>query len=1177
MSALTVTKKNGSIVPFDISKIKKMIDFATRGLDVNPLLLESKINLTFKDKIKTSDIQQNLIISGIELIDVEEPDWVIVVGRLATKLLHSEIYKNIKMDHNDYLKFLHYAINHGYYRNDILENYSDEDIENISKVLDKTKDFNFTIAQVLALKDKYLVKNKKGGFIEYPQFSDLTSSLILGSVEEEKKRLPIAKEFFYLIKEELVSLATPFKGNLRLSKGNTGSCFKGHELVLTKMGNKPINEIKIGDQVLTHTGLYQTVYKTMDTEYEGNYITLDIFGRNDTLSATDYHPILAIKKEDISCIRPAACSGICINRTGQKNICYSLPKQYKTDCELLNYDFSDKISWIEMDSLNKGDFVSVSYNNTINNENIIDLVSFIEDPKWFDYNDTLIWNKSGDKITKRNRYLEIDEEFMTFLGYYIAEGHLSKNENRICFTFGSKELDYINELTLIIKNKFNSEAVVRQNKDNSTTIMFTSTIIKNLLLNIVGTGFNTKKLNPLIMEQDPKLQKHILKACFRGDGCSITNGIKLTLCNEVMINQLFDIALRNKFHPTLSKSKTKKEHHFTPYHLILNYRYDKEFIELINKNLEKIKINNDKTKSDNGVFWINNYYFMKIKNKIIMPIKEKVYNIEVENDHSYSVSGINVHNCFILTFNDSLAQITKAWVDVAKISKEGGGIGLYFGYLRPGQTYTIKVVNSNKVNKWVKIINDIAVAVNQRGIRPGAVTPILDWWYLDIEDFIEMKTETGQMDLREKCFDLFPQIVGDKYFFESVREDREVYLFNHFEYKELTGIDVIPLIDEEMYNVHLHVKELIENGKLKSYKKISAKHLWKESIRIWFETGDFYITSKDNLNLSNYMKKHAITNGANLCVESFSFNIPPSEWVAKGNKDGFDTIESDGMYHSCNLTSINVANCVGHGAARKLERACIGAVRMLDNSIDTGTMPVFEAKQSSFAIRNVGIGTVGVADWVAYNKLSYEKPEDLNEIEKLQEQIAYYCYNASIDLAIEKGPYPWFEKADYSKLFGKTGEELNATSLNGFDWIEVINRIKKHGIRNMLLLATAPNTSSALVQNATASFLPPHNKFNVQTLAKISVPVIPKYLKTRNWYYKSKFHYDPVVLIEVTKRLQKWLDTGISMEVPINTELANAKRMSDSFLDGFINGTLKAVYYSVTVDGKKLGCTDCAN
>lgn len=121
------------------------------------------------------------------------------------------------------------------------------------------------------------------------------------------------------------------------------------------------------------------------------------------------------------------------------------------------------------------------------------------------------------------------------------------------------------------------------------------------------------------------------------------------------------------------------------------------------------------------------------------------------------------------------------------------------------------------------------------------------------------------------------------------------------------------------------------------------------------------------------------------------------------------------------------------------------------------------------------------------------------------------------------------------------------------------------------------NTSSGINSNATASFLPPHSKFNIQTLSKISVPIVPKYLKTRNWYYKSKFQYNPVTLIETTKRIQKWIDTGISMEVPINTELANMKEISDSFLEGFNKGTLKGVYYSITVDGKKIGCTDCAN
>ena len=137
---MNVIKKSGRIDPFDISKIKKMIDFSCAGLDVNPLLLESKINLTFRNNIKTTEIQQNLIGVCLELISIEEPDWVIVAGRLTTKLLHSEVYKNTKIEYTEYPKFLDYAIKHNYYRDDIVDYYNKEEIEYLGSKIDSLKD-----------------------------------------------------------------------------------------------------------------------------------------------------------------------------------------------------------------------------------------------------------------------------------------------------------------------------------------------------------------------------------------------------------------------------------------------------------------------------------------------------------------------------------------------------------------------------------------------------------------------------------------------------------------------------------------------------------------------------------------------------------------------------------------------------------------------------------------------------------------------------------------------------------------------------------------------------------------------------------------------------------------------------------------------------------------------------
>lgn len=421
--------------------------------------------------------------------------------------------------------------------------------------------------------------------------------------------------------------------------------------------------------------------------------------------------------------------------------------------------------------------------------------------------------------------------------------------------------------------------------------------------------------------------------------------------------------------------------------------------------------------------------------------------------------GGNVGSCFIVPTLDNIESITKTWQDMAKISKEGGGIGVYLGALRPEGSSSNNIPNANNIVRWTKIINDIAVAVNQRGIRKGAITPALDWWHGDIHSFIEMKSET-QGDLRNKCFDLFPQVVVDDYFVDAVLKNKDVYLFDSYEVKTKTGIDVVSLIDEELYEAQEKIYQLCENGTISNSKKQSAKALWKEFLRIWVETGDFYITHKDNLNLCNYLKgEDLIANSANLCTESFSITKAPTEWV-QSYKNGVMSTESDGLYHSCNLLSINLGLIVNDPEDKLLKRVCYNAVDMMDASIETGTMPVKEAENSSKLLRNVGIGVLGTGDWMAYNKLSYEKPEDLDELEKVYEKIAWYCYERSVQLAEKKGAYPLFDKADYSKMFGKNTKQLDKESLNGFKWSEMSKKIQEKGIRNFLLLATAPNCQS---------------------------------------------------------------------------------------------------------------------
>jgi len=539
----------------------------------------------------------------------------------------------------------------------------------------------------------------------------------------------------------------------------------------------------------------------------------------------------------------------------------------------------------------------------------------------------------------------------------------------------------------------------------------------------------------------------------------------------------------------------------------------------------------------------------------------------------------NVGSCFIGENIDSLTGLLKAFADMAFISKEGGGIGWYLGKVRPEDTYSYKIVKSNNITKWAKIVNDIAVAVNQAGARPGAITLGLDWWHMDMDSFLEIKSELNG-DLRDKAFDIFPQLIVDTWFVEKADANEDVYQVNQYEYKKAFGVDITELVDEELYNAHKHIEEMVLEGKWKHYKKVNAKALWKKAMWTWIEIGDFYITHKDELNKSNYLKYDpdgGITKQANLCVESFSFSKAPTAWKEESDGEKRVTTETNGLYHSCNLCSIVAMNLV-RKSDKFIKDVAFYTVLILDRSIDEGEMPVLEAKKMSDSIRNVGIGLLGVSDYMAYSNMLFDTEEGQLHAEKLQEKVTYYCYEASVEIAKTEGAYPLFKPENYNKLLGYKSEELDEMSPNGLDWSGLLVNIKENGIRNFYLMANAPNSSTGILMGAGASYLPVYNKDMYQTLGDLSLPIIPKYIKSHYWAYKTKFQYHPSRLIEYTQRMQTWVDTGCSMEININPELCKINEISDSILKGFKAKKLKTVYYSLTIDtSRESACTDCGN
>lgn len=538
----------------------------------------------------------------------------------------------------------------------------------------------------------------------------------------------------------------------------------------------------------------------------------------------------------------------------------------------------------------------------------------------------------------------------------------------------------------------------------------------------------------------------------------------------------------------------------------------------------------------------------------------------------------SLSSCFITAIDDSLESIFGELTNAARISKNGGGIGTNISRIRATGSWVMGKENaSGGVIPWVKLLNDTAIAVNQGGRRAGAITVSLDIWHLDIPEMLEVQTENG--DKRRKAYDIFPQLVVSDVFMERVKENQDWTLVDPYEVKQKMGFDLPSLWGERFTTVYGQIEQNLasdghhpdpENPQITLYKRINARELFKMIMRVQLETGMPYLWFKDTSNAANPNQHEGYIPGGNLCQESWS-NVEPGKFA-----------------HTCNLDSLNLANL----EREELPEICEVAVRLLDNTIEITNTPFDDSQRHNQRYRTIGVGAMGLADWVAKHRLSFG---NLQEISDLFEDIGYYCTLASVNLAQERGAYPAFEGSEWSK-----GHLIGAKPLAWFlenasskeRWADLSEAVKTYGIRNSHITAIAPNTSSSLVQGCSASVLPVYSRFFYDKWAKGAVPIAPPYVKDHFWFYQENKNLDQKVVVKAIAKIQQWIDTGISMELIFNLNQGvyfpdepqrsiKAKDIFDTLMLAWEEGC-KAIYYIRTVqkdDFKESneGCVACAN
>jgi ribonucleoside-diphosphate reductase alpha chain len=538
-------------------------------------------------------------------------------------------------------------------------------------------------------------------------------------------------------------------------------------------------------------------------------------------------------------------------------------------------------------------------------------------------------------------------------------------------------------------------------------------------------------------------------------------------------------------------------------------------------------------------------------------------------------------SCYLSTINDDLEHIFKVVSDDARLSKWAGGLGNDWSNVRATGSY-IKGTNgeSQGVIPFLKVANDTAVAVNQGGKRKGAMCAYLETWHLDIEDFLELRKNTG--DERRRTHDMNTANWIPDLFMKRVIEGSHWTLFSPSEVPDLH--DLYGLAFEQRY---VEYETMAANGQLRQHERVVALDLWRKMLSMLFETGHPWLTFKDPSNIRSPQDHTGVVHSSNLCTEIL-LNTSDQETAV------------------CNLGSINLAAHVSDGKINEklLSQTVRTAVRMLDNVIDINYYPTPEAKTANMHHRPIGLGLMGFQDALYKLGYSYASDDAVTLSDHSMEMISFYAILASTELASERGAYATYEGSKWSKgllpidtiemLQQQRGGYLEVNRDSTMDWAVVREAVNTHGMRNSNTMAIAPTATISNVVGVCQSIEPTYKNLYVKsnlsgefTLTNVhlvndlkveglwdaemlddlkyhdgvinDIERIPEHIRQK---YLTAFEIHPSWLIKCASRRQKWIDMGQSLNLYLSEP--SGKRLSEMYMQAWEYG-LKTTYYLRTL------------
>lgn len=572
-------------------------------------------------------------------------------------------------------------------------------------------------------------------------------------------------------------------------------------------------------------------------------------------------------------------------------------------------------------------------------------------------------------------------------------------------------------------------------------------------------------------------------------------------------------------------------------------------------------------------------------------------------------------SCYIGSSPDNIEGIFDGYKEMALLSKYGGGIGWDWNQIRSlGGVIDDHKSAAGGTVPFLKITNDLAIAVDQLGTRKGAIAVYLEPWHMDIVDFVDLKKNSGEE--RRRAHDLFPALWISDLFMERVMEDSYWTLFDPYEVRDLS----------ETFGDEFKAKYIAyENDETITKDRMKAKDLWKKILTSYFEVGSPFLCWKDTANRTNPNSHVGHIRSSNLCTEIFQ-NTNPNHYkiklefedgtvstyeesdlvvvdggvIKKANKvSALDSVNGkrvfivekekiDGDTAVCNLASINLSKI---NTKEDIERVVPTAIRMLDNVIDLNFYPLRKVKATNLKSRSIGLGVMGEAEMLAQYQLAWGSSEHFKKIDQIMEAISYNTIKSSSDLASEKGVYPTFEGSKWSK--GIMPHDLAPQAVNAlvdkdlfdtsYDWDVLREKVKKDGMRNGYLMAIAPTSSISILVGTTQAIEPVYKRKWFEENLSGLIPVVVPRLSPETWaYYTPAFEIDQLQVIKAAAIRQKWIDQGQSTNIFMSLDKASGKYLHEIYTLAWKLG-LKSTYYLRSqspeakndVEDRSMECAGC--